>query len=202
MPVTIGAHREHGFAEPIGLLSDCHRRIERFLNALQTVAEQARRAELTVAQREGLRAALQYFREAAPRHTADEEESLFPRLAAAENPEARTAAVRLAALEADHRRADLWHAEVDRLGSLWLEQGTLPESDADHLRVLLAGLSGLYRTHIATEDLEVFPVADRTLSREAKLAVGAEMAARRGVQFAAGAVTTDKASDTPPHPLR
>ena len=31
MPITIGAAPEGSFAEPLRLLSDCHRRIERFL---------------------------------------------------------------------------------------------------------------------------------------------------------------------------
>lgn len=39
MPISIGAS-ENTFANPIGLLSDCHRRIERFLRALLTVATQ------------------------------------------------------------------------------------------------------------------------------------------------------------------
>lgn len=39
MPVVIGAAK-NGFANPIGLLSDCHRRIERFLKTLEAVADQ------------------------------------------------------------------------------------------------------------------------------------------------------------------
>ena len=38
MPVRIGGRPEHGFDEPLGLLSDCHRRIERFLGVLAAVA--------------------------------------------------------------------------------------------------------------------------------------------------------------------
>ncbi|HKE20986.1 MAG TPA: hypothetical protein VKB88_01280 [Bryobacteraceae bacterium] len=34
MPVTIGAKPESTFADPIGLLTDCHRRIECFLGVL------------------------------------------------------------------------------------------------------------------------------------------------------------------------
>ena len=40
MPVQLGSQPEHGFDEPLGLLSDCHRRIERFLEMLKKVAEQ------------------------------------------------------------------------------------------------------------------------------------------------------------------
>ena len=37
MPVQIGA-QSHSFSDPTGLLSDCHRRIEMFLGALERVA--------------------------------------------------------------------------------------------------------------------------------------------------------------------
>jgi hypothetical protein len=40
MPFPIGRRPDHGFDEPLGLLSDCHRRIEDFLQVLITLAEQ------------------------------------------------------------------------------------------------------------------------------------------------------------------
>lgn len=42
MPIEIGQKLESDFRNPLGLLSDCHRRIERFLNALIVIAEEAR----------------------------------------------------------------------------------------------------------------------------------------------------------------
>ena len=41
MPIVIGAKRESNFTDPIGMLGDCHRRIEMFLNVLVRVAETA-----------------------------------------------------------------------------------------------------------------------------------------------------------------
>jgi hypothetical protein len=76
MPVKIGA-KSHNFTDPTGLLSDCHRRIEIFLGSLQAVAQVIDRpATEEVAQ--ALESSLLYFSQAAPKHTADEEESLFP----------------------------------------------------------------------------------------------------------------------------
>src|SRR5690606_29363620 len=109
MLVKIGGPVDHGFDAPLGLLSDCHRRIERFLEVLITIADARRGAELSPSDRDALSAALQYFRTAAPRHSADEEESLFPRLRASTHPEARAALARLEALEADHRVAEDHH---------------------------------------------------------------------------------------------
>ena len=88
MLVKIGGPVDHGFDRPLGLLSDCHRRIERFLSVLVTIADAHRGAELPGPDRDALAGALHYFRTAAPRHSADEEESLFPRLRASSDPAA------------------------------------------------------------------------------------------------------------------
>jgi hypothetical protein len=41
MPIVIGAKPESSFKNPIGLLNDCHRRIERFLSVLVRVTAEA-----------------------------------------------------------------------------------------------------------------------------------------------------------------
>lgn len=182
MPISIGAKQESGFADPIGLLSDCHRRIERFLAVLVKVSEQARGGPLTGEQRGALDTALRYFREAAPKHTADEEETLFPRLRTMENPEVRGVLARIDALEEDHRRAEQRHGEVERLGKEWLSRGTLGAADAERLSTVLQELDRLYRKHIALEEQELFPVADRALEAGERRVIGGEMAARRGLR--------------------
>ena len=40
MPIVIGAKRESDFTDPIGMLGDCHRRIEMFLNVERLSAGQ------------------------------------------------------------------------------------------------------------------------------------------------------------------
>src|SRR5579864_2122594 len=92
MPVQIGA-KAHSFSDPTGLLSDCHRRIEMFLGSLQRVADAIDRP-LTEEARSALESALRYFRESAPKHTADEEESLFPRLRQIQDSEIENALAR------------------------------------------------------------------------------------------------------------
>ena len=106
MPIVIGAKRESDFTDPIGMLGDCHRRIEMFLNVLVRVAEQVHGDALNEEQRGALETALQYFREAAPKHTADEEESLFPRLRRIEDAGVRTFLARIESLEEEHVCAD------------------------------------------------------------------------------------------------
>ena len=130
MPITIGAKRESDFTDPIGMLGDCHRRIEMFLNVLVRVAEQDRGGVLNEEHRGALETALRYFREGAPKHTADEEESLFPRLRRIESADVRALLARVESLEEEHVCADRSHAEVDRLGMLWLRDGTLADEQA------------------------------------------------------------------------
>src|SRR5215472_2626229 len=114
MPVQIGA-TNNSFSEPTGLLSDCHRRIEMFLRLLVQISAMVD-APLSADSRSALEASFRYFREAAPKHTADEEESLFPRLRRMRHPELEAAIQILEPLEQEHRRADGLHADVDRLG--------------------------------------------------------------------------------------
>lgn len=130
MPIVIGAKRESDFTDPIGMLGDCHRRIEMFLNVLVRVAEQARGGALNEEQRGALETALRYFREAAPKHTADEEESLFPRLRRIESADVRALMARIESLEEEHVCAERSHGEVDSLGRLWLKDGMLPADQA------------------------------------------------------------------------
>ena len=181
MPIVIGAKRESDFTNPIGMLGDCHRRIEMFLNVLVRVAEQAQGEPLNEEQRGALETALRYFREAAPKHTADEEESLFPRLRQMENADVRALMARIESLEEEHVCADRSHGEVDNLGKLWLGDGTLPPKQALRLFTVLLQLRDLYRYHIATEDNEVFPPAAAALSAADREAIGGEMASRRSI---------------------
>lgn len=180
--VPFGAPRESSFAKPLALLSECHRRIERFLADMTRVATERRGGELSEAERADLAGAVRYFREAAPRHTADEEESLFPRMRAGAQPQARQALAELDRLERDHQRADAYHGEANNLAIRWLTEGRLGEAEASRLVEALAALGDIYREHIAVEDAAVFPAA-ASLPAEQLEAVGREMAARRGLDF-------------------
>lgn len=179
MPLVIGAKSESTFDDPIGLLKDCHRRIEKFLSVLCHVSG---RASLTAGERESLETALRYFREAAPKHTADEEQSLFPRLRSMENGQVKALFGKLDSLEDQHARADTIHSDVDRLGRMWLECGLLSKAESARFSDLVAELVELYRAHIAVEEGELFPVAAAVLEQQQCKAMGGEMAARRGLR--------------------
>jgi iron-sulfur cluster repair protein YtfE (RIC family) len=182
MPVVIGAKPESSFQDPIGLLEDCHRRIERFLAVLVRLAAKAGGQELLAGeQRIALETALRYFREAAPKHTRDEEDSLFPRLRSLNSPGVKSALAKVEKLEDEHVQMEKSHEEVDRLGQEWLVAGTLSPGYAARLCELVSGLAETYRVHIAVEEREVFPAAAAALAESDRAGIGGEMARRRGL---------------------
>jgi hemerythrin-like domain-containing protein len=182
VPITIGKKPESSFADPLGLLSDCHRRIEHFLGLLITVTADARGGTLSSEQRDALVAAGRYFREAAPLHKEDEERSLFPRMRDSRDRAVRNALATVAELEEDHVVLDRGHVEADALVERWMDDGSLPPSDVQRLVAVLQELRAIYERHIAIEDHDVFPLAGKVLDQGAIAAVGREMAVRRGLK--------------------
>jgi hemerythrin-like domain-containing protein len=183
MPIKIGQQVDHSFDEPLGLLSDCHRRIEHFLRVLATIASETKGGPLSPEYRRALDGAVRYFAVAAPKHTADEEVSLFPRLRNSDDPALAEALASLDSLEHDHEEANTHHAAVDELVRQWLANDRLSSSAAGELRERLARLQALYERHIRVEDREVFPAAARALNRTQIQEIGGEMAARRNVSL-------------------
>lgn len=182
----LGRGPDHDFDEPLGLLTDCHRRIETFLVVLLRVTQDVKGRPLDTPHAEALRRAKAYFAHAAPRHTADEEDSLFPRVRAALAGDGSAgqhaeAFADLDRLHGDHARADSLHARVDELLTVWLRDGELAAEQISELEGLVESLGSLYREHIHVEESVVFPLAGRVLSGDDLLRVGAEMRARRGL---------------------
>lgn len=186
MLMQIGQKPESGFDDPMGMLADCHKRILHFLETLCTLAGTSGRAPLTDSEREALKDALAYFQTSGPRHTEDEEESVFPRLRATHSPEAEDVLAKVASLEADHRWAERQHADVDVICRRWLATGTLTLGDRQRLNGtchngILEPLMRFYEHHLKLEEDVVFPVVKAVLPASEIEAIGREMAARRGV---------------------
>lgn len=185
MPINIGAKQQAGFNNPLELLTDCHRRIEYFLGLLITVVKQTNGGSVDLQQREALDTALRYFRHAAPKHTLDEEESLFPRLRLLQNKRARSVFSLLQNLSAGHDIAEELHERVELLVSRWLSDGWISPNDAQRLSKLLANLTDFYEAHIAAEEQNVFPLAADLLTASELESIGSEMADRRGITLSA-----------------
>lgn len=179
MLVKLGAKPLADFSQPLAMMKDCHRRIEHFLEVLQRLSERFGEERLTEEARGALARALDYFSHAAPRHTADEEESLFPRMTRSSDSAVRAVLDELNRLEAQHRRAEDCHQRVDHLGRRWLEAGRLDEASLQELRALLGNLTELYATHIRLEEERIFVLAERLLDANELAVVGSEMERRR-----------------------
>lgn len=176
MAVQIGAKPDSGFNNPIGMLTDCHRRIERFLHILCTVAAQASGRSLNQEETDAVIAALHYFNEGGRRHNADEEQSLFPRIRAAESGSHLDD---LAHLEDDHRRTEQLHHQVEALYRKWIASSALTITGQTQLLSATSELQRIYTAHIETEESAIFPHAAQVLDPSAIAAIGAEFQARR-----------------------
>jgi hemerythrin-like domain-containing protein len=176
MAIQIGAKPDSGFDDPLGMLQDCHRRIERFLQILCQVATQASGRSINEEETTAVTAALHYFQEGGRRHNADEEESLFPRFRAAEPDDSQAG---LARLEDDHRHTEQLHQRVEELYREWIDSSALSSGDQQALLSATLKLERIYTEHIHTEESIVFPHAARVLDKAAIAAIGSEFQARR-----------------------
>lgn len=174
--IQIGAKPDSGFDDPIGMLKDCHRRIESFLRVLVLVADRSRGKTLSEEEAAAVTSALNYFRSGGQRHNADEEESLFPRLRA---QSAIGALKELGQLVNEHQQANALHATVERLFETWIESGWLNKDDEQVLFDATQKLEGIYKGHITVEEEVVFPEASRALDRKTVEMIGQEFRARR-----------------------
>ena len=176
MGVQIGARPDSGFDDPMGMLKDCHRRIEHFLSILCVVVERAHARSLSQEEAAAIEAALHYFRVGGKRHTEDEEESLFPRMR--ENP-ALANLRELAELENEHREANKLHDTVNLLYAAWIRNGHLNSENEQQLRSAMQRLKSLYEEHIEMEEKVVFPRASKALDGKTIAVIGEEFRARR-----------------------
>lgn len=174
--IQIGARPDAGFDDPLGMLKDCHRRIEHFLNVVCRVVERAHNRALSDEEKGAIQAALHYFRVGGQRHNADEEQSLFPRMRAAG---AADQLERIYGLEHDHRDAEELHQRVDALYSAWIGEGSLTAEQYAELTAGAEKLKQLYQQHIELEEKIVFPRAAEMLEPDAIAQMGQEFRARR-----------------------
>jgi hemerythrin-like domain-containing protein len=159
---------------PIDHLNACHRRIEERLQTLERVGPHLldRSAEALTA----IQAVFWFFDSSGATHTADEEESFFPRLAVHLTPEEQQF---LNDLELEHAQAE---AIYDALKT-HVAQLTNPPTPVEVTRYndLAAELCTLYRRHIKSEDARFPAIAARILTQADLDAISKEMKHRRNL---------------------
>lgn len=159
-----------GFDDPLGLLRACHERILGHCDTLERLVSHLR---LHGADQEAQLAAariLRYFQVGAPLHHEDEEYDLFPALRA----HSAFPAIQHQELE----KLATQHRELDKL---WIEMeaALLVISRGTAADLAVQPFVALTRTHIAVEEREIFPLAERYLDAEARAVLGNAMQARR-----------------------
>ncbi len=164
-----------GFDEPLAMLRACHERIRRQLSALERLRRHLPEYGCDADARKAARSILNYFDSAAPNHDADEEASLFPRLAGVADAKASALIERLAVEHAELKA--MWR--VMRPDIAAIEAGKRSVLTPDSVRRMRAA----YLSHLDCEETELFPLAAARLDASALQAIGAEMAARREARY-------------------
>lgn len=164
--------RPRGESDAVAELLACHERIRSFVAMARRIAaaEDAPAAEIADAATRVYR----YFFEAMPRHVADEEQSLAPRL------RGRSLALdhALAEMHGDHAsQAALEARLIARCAELADDPARLGEIRED-LGAIAWALEASYAEHLADEESTIFP-ALAELPDEERAAILAEMRARR-----------------------
>jgi hemerythrin-like domain-containing protein len=165
---SIAADAASTLEHPLDHLVACHGRIEERLAILERAAEHLESKPEEA--RGALGSVFRYFETSGVTHTADEEESVFPRLMPRLSEEERAYVVQL---EAQHKEADELYARLRQVPSMG-------EDLADYRRIV-ARFCALYREHIASENDRLIAAGKRLLSSQELETVSAEMRRRRGI---------------------
>lgn len=168
---------DYDYGDPLKMLTECHRRIEYFLDNLLRIASAGR--ALTPRQWESVERATIYLESAAPWHIADEEMSLFPRLRVVVGTSAGWSLDLLTDLRDEESVIEGHHEMLNILCRRWLDHTRLSEADAQELIDRLEELQTIYQRHFAIEERMLFPLAARTLSSRQLHEIGSEMTERR-----------------------
>lgn len=164
------------FETSLAMLAECHRRVEHQCATLQRLAPHLDAHGSDRAAAEAAQAVLRYFDLAAPNHHADEEQDLFPALLESmAGSDAVCLREIIAFLQADHLA----------LERQWLVLRAVLQQVADGQPARLdplavAQFARHYDAHIAREEGELLPMAERLLSAQALEDIGRSMRRRRG----------------------
>lgn len=158
------------FDDPMGLLRACHERILGHCLTLERLAEHLTQCGVDSEARQAATRIRRYFLLAAPQHHADEEKDLFPWIL--QHPAFP------AMLRAPVKNLAAQHGQLEQQWRLLNQDLAMVE--AGHVRVLWPEpFVGMNRAHVALENEEIFPIAERLMDAEKRAGLGAAMARRR-----------------------
>lgn len=180
MNATVHLHRAPaaGFDEPFEMLAACHERVERMLTLLLRLANHLPAHGADAQARGAAHDVMRYFDVAGPAHHEDEERHIFPALL--KQPGAPLKPL-VRQLKSEHLvMTQQWALVRADLVAIEAGQGALGTEALQRWQAFAA----LYREHMAAEDGQAYLAAQTVLGEDARVAMGREMAARRGVSSA------------------
>lgn len=164
-----------GFDEPLALLMQCHRRVEQQCATLNRLVPHLIEHGSDEAAQAAASAVLRYFCTAAVLHHADEEQDLLPALLdSVAGSDAICLRDMIERLLADHNQLSERWAGLRRTLTR-IAAGEAVSLDAK----LVAEFGEMYAQHIAFEEAQVLPMAQRLLDTPTLQAIGAAMRERR-----------------------
>jgi hemerythrin-like domain-containing protein len=167
------------FDHPLEMLEACHGRIRAQCATLRQLAQHLPRNGCDAQAQQAASNVMRYFDSAARHHQEDEEEDLFPHLIASAKVEERDRAAQLIGrLQREHHDLErMWLRIREPLESIAHgEEAPLDAADIEHF-------CSVYDEHMALEEQNLMPLAERVLDQVALVALGRSMARRRGVKF-------------------
>jgi hemerythrin-like domain-containing protein len=170
----MGNGKGKGRKDAYSMLDRCHRKLGVRMAEMCAAAEALAAGSGGPAECDVVTDVLDFLDRTDARHVADEEQTIFPRLAA-------TGAVPelIDDIEREHREHDELHADIRAEVAAWTERPPPPEQ-ARRLAELSRQLEAAYAQHIEREDSELVPAMKAHLSQSDIEAIFAEMQARRG----------------------
>jgi pyridoxamine 5'-phosphate oxidase len=163
-----------GFDQPLAAMLACHKRMAGQLAVLERLVPHLREHGADTEAQRAATAVMRYFDTAAPHHHADEEVDLFSRMALrATRDDVRRVSILTSELRQEHVAMDeAWDYLRPTLAAI--AAGQAANLDA-------ANFVARYRTHMAREERDLFPMAERLLTADDRRALGEAMAVRRGL---------------------
>ena len=160
---------------PVDHLLACHGRIRAFMSLARAIATRNDATDVLV--RDAARDVKRYFTEALPRHAADEDETVRPRLMGRSTALDAT----LERMTREHARLDTQLALLCAMCDALMVDPAVRKTRRAALTTLLDGLDTLWAAHLGPEEREIFPIV-RTLEPSVCDAIRDEMRARRAVR--------------------
>jgi hemerythrin-like domain-containing protein len=162
------------FDHPLEMLAACHDRIQERCDLLHRLGRHVTEVGADEQARQAAANIMRYFDTAAENHHRDEEEDVFPRLLSVDAAACERLVVQLRDEHA--RMRDAWAALRPMLARIAAGEATALDAGQ------LERFTVLHRNHIALEERELFPLAQRLFDDGALTATGDAMAERRGVK--------------------